>query len=575
MNENFFYNTKIEQLQKLYQMSAQYVNKFGYTKFLKAAILTLKHEGFSTFTPDSRRIQIFDELIKSDGFSDYSTWLNKQPYFKNNSKTDFKKSLAIIIDLNENKYEKHKIENNIKNLLTYPCIKKIFIISSIQTNFKIFDERIELLEKINLPKWSSLNVDYVAFQKPNVVFNSDGILELFHYLEKNLDFDLLYSDEDRLISGERSNPFFKPDWSPFLLFSLDYVSNFFVIPKTKLEIIDFKNYFDLVLKITDTQAKIHHLPYPVICIYEETKNVENHENTLNDILRQRKINATITSGNLPDSYNLSFNLPNKPKVSIIIPTKNHKNVLKRCIDSIEKKTNYKNFEIIISDNNSTKKETLDYYASLNYKIITSKELFNFSKVNNKAVEESSGELLLFLNDDVAILEKNWLDDMVGIILQKEIGAVGAKLIFPDNTIQHAGIAFLKTGSGFHPFVKYPSDDPGYFGLANVFRECSAVTAACLLTTRSIFDEIGGFDETFDLYYGDSDLCFKIRRLGYLIVYDANTVLLHEGSSKTKEFSDSFFAIENHYDFVQKWPDIKKGDPYYNVNLDWNYSLNME
>jgi len=575
MSENFSYNNKIEQLQKLYRMSVQYADKFGYLKFLKTAILTLKHEGFSVFTPELKKTQVFDELFKSDNFSDYTTWLNKQKYFKNNSKLDYDKNLAIVIDLDENKYEKQKVENNIRILLAYPCIKKIFLINSRQNDFEILDERIKLLEKSNFPEWSSLNVDFVIFQKPNVVFNTDGILELFDYLEQNPDFDLLYSDEDRLISEERSTPFFKPDWSPFLLLHLDYVSNFFVIPKTKLEINNFKNYFDLVLKITDTKTKVHHLPYPVVCIYEATKNVKEHENILNDALHRRNISAKILPGHLPQTYNLSFNLTNKPKVSIIIPTKDHKKILERCINSIEGKTNYKNFEIIISDNNSTKKETHDYYASLNYKIITSKELFNFSKVNNKAVKESSGDLLLFLNDDVAVLKNDWLDNLVGIILQQNIGAVCPKLIFSDNTIQFAGMALLKTGSGFHPFLKYPSFDPGYFGMANVSRECSAVTAACLLTRKSIFDEIDGFDETLDLYYGDTDLCFKIRHLGYSVIYDANMVLLHEGSSKTKEFSDSFFAIENHYDFVQKWPNVKKGDPYYNVNLDWNYSLNMD
>ena len=260
--------TRITRLKELYQMSIRYSSKFGYIQFLKAAISTLRHEGLSIFSPAPKQAYIFDELIKLDNFSEYSTWLNKQKYFKNKLKTDFKKTLAIVIDLNENKYEKQKLENNIKNLLAYPNVKKIYVILSPQTSFEIFDERIELLEKSNLPEWSSINIDYFVFQKPNIIFNPEGILELLDYLEKDQDFDLLYSDEDRLISKKRSNPFFKPDWSPFLLLHLDFVSNFFVIPKIKLKINHFKNYFDLVLKITDTHRKIRHLSYPVICVYQ-------------------------------------------------------------------------------------------------------------------------------------------------------------------------------------------------------------------------------------------------------------------------------------------------------------------
>ena len=265
---------------------------------------------------------------------------------------------------------------------------------------------------------------------------------------------------------------------------------------------------------------------------------------------------------------------NQPLVSIIIPTKNNHKILQRCIESLENNTTYKNWEIIIIDNNSTKNKTKEYYKSLPYKIISFSEPFNFSKMNNLAVKHAKGELLLFLNDDTQIINPESLEEMVGLCSQKDVGAVGAKLVHADETIQHAGIAFLNSGAGFHPFQRIHESKGGYHNLINVTRECSAVTGACLLVKKEIFDQINQFDEDFDLYYGDADLCLKIIKAGYNVVYNPHAKLLHEGSYSIQKQTYMHFAIENHFQFMQKWPYLKDGDPFYNLNLDWNYSLRL-
>jgi GT2 family glycosyltransferase len=196
-------------------------------------------------------------------------------------------------------------------------------------------------------------------------------------------------------------------------------------------------------------------------------------------------------------------------------------------------------------------------------------------MNNLAVTESSGEYLLFLNDDTAVLESDWLREMVSICKQDNVGAVGTKLIHKNGTIQSAGTAYLKSGSGFHVFENLLDSETGYFNLHNVIREVYSNTSACLLTKKEIFSEIGGFDINFDLFYGDGDLCLKIRNIGYDIIYTPFAKLLHDGSSTIREHADIFFSVENHQYFCQKWPQIKNGDPFYNKNLDWNYSIAKE
>jgi len=284
------------------------------------------------------------------------------------------------------------------------------------------------------------------------------------------------------------------------------------------------------------------------------------------------LNASVENGYTSNTLRVHYSLQNEPKVSIIIPTKNNKILLKRCIESLENNTNYKNFEIIIVDNDSSDEKTLEYYDSLDYKIISYKDPFNFSKINNLGVKKAQGDYILCLNDDTKAIDSNWLTEMVSICQQSDVGIVGAKLLHSNGTIQHAGAVFLKSGSGLHVFENILESDVGFFNMHNVVRDFSAVTGACLLIKKSIFEKIDGYDDTFDLFYGDADLCLKTLNEGFHVVYTPFARLLHEGSTTIKKNLGSFFAIENHFSFINKWPYLKQGDPFYNFNLGWNYSI---
>jgi GT2 family glycosyltransferase len=303
------------------------------------------------------------------------------------------------------------------------------------------------------------------------------------------------------------------------------------------------------------------------------------KNILSSYFERKKINATVGNNTESGIFNIKFNVENNPLVSIIIPTKNNKKILQRCVESIKKHTSYKNFEIIIVDNNSIDLGTKSYYKSLSCTILDYKGSFNFSKMNNYAVKHAKGDFLLFLNDDTKVLESNWLQEMIGVCSQNDVGAVGAKLVYSDNTIQHAGIVILDTGAGFHPFQNIPEDSNKHFNLINAMRDCSAVTGACLMTKKEIFAKINGFDDVFDVYYGDADLCLRIIDSGYHVVYTPSVKMLHEGShsiiatmSSNSLEQTAHWAVENHFQFIKKWPLIKNGDQFYNKNLSWDYSI---
>jgi GT2 family glycosyltransferase len=407
-------------------------------------------------------------------------------------------------------------------------------------------------------------------------------------LKKNPNSDIVYSDNDYLDDdGNRTNPFFKPDWSSTTFYSSDYVSSFYFVKRDLIQKV-LKNqvlsdfFYDLLLHCIDYSYKINHITFPLYSIINlsDSFSTSYKKNILIKYFKQKNMNAKIENGLLPNTFHINYNLKSQPKVSIFIPTKNNREILKRCITSIEKNTNYKNIEIIIIDNPALPTEIFadpkleKYYEEIDYKVVYYHGNFNFSKMNNDAVKESTGELLLFLNDDTMVIDKNWLNEMVSILLQNDVGAVGPKLIFRDDTIQHAGMVLLKTGSGFHPFMKLDDEATGYHNFANITKECSAVTGACLLTKRDIFEQVGTFDNEFDVYYGDTDLCLKIRDAGFKVVYTPFAKLLHDGSRTIRgsTMGASYFAVEAHQRFLEKWPHLKNGDPFYHPMLDWDYSI---
>jgi GT2 family glycosyltransferase len=594
---SFIAPTRSKKLKKLCLIAHSLITEWGWGYFWYVAQKEWKEKGISIFYPDQKPIALFDRISFQESYQNYLNHIQFSN-IKDSSNSNLPQITFLVY------YESKKIQNLLSLLKSFLDQSfdnwNIILISKNNdpVDFSLLpnDNRISLVSSTNIKlisdKINSLEYDFLGLIDSNVILPSYSLLEFVTFLKKNPNSDILYSDHDSIDeNGKRFNPFFKPNWSLTTFLSFDYISSLCIVKKDiaqkvlKNKILnDFS--FDFLLYCINSTNEITHVPSPLYSKIDSDPFFSNEykKNILIKYFQENNIDAKIENGILPDTFRINYNLKSQPKVSIFIPTKNNRQLLQRCINSIEKNTNYKNIEIIIIDNPAKLTEIYfdskleKYYDAIPYKVIRYEGNFNFSKMNNMAVKESTGDLLLFLNDDTKILSKSkdWLDEMVSILLQDDVGVVGPKLLFADDTIQHAGMVFLKTGSGFHPFMKLDDDSTGYHNFANIMKECSAVTGACLLTKRDIFEQIGEYDDDFDVYYGDSDLCLKIIDAGYKVVYTPFAKLLHDGSRTIRgRFNFNYFAVESHLRFMEKWPELKKGDPFYHPMLDWDYSLNIE
>ena len=275
-------------------------------------------------------------------------------------------------------------------------------------------------------------------------------------------------------------------------------------------------------------------------------------------------------------YRSKYALQGEPLISIIIPNKDHSDDLKTCIDSIEQRSSYRNYEFVIVENNSTEQKTFDYYKELEEQCPRAKVVrwqgtgFNYPAINNYGVKCSKGEYLLFLNNDTEIVNADCLEELLSYCMREDVGAIGARLYYEDGTIQHAGVIVGLGGIAGHAFVGFPHDALGYFGRIQMAQDLSAVTAACMLVKRSVFEEVEGFDEAYAVAFNDVDLCMKIRKAGYLIVYNPYAELNHY-ESKSRGYEDTEEKVQRFNSeialFKSRWGDfLEQGDPYYNPNL---------
>jgi GT2 family glycosyltransferase len=437
--------------------------------------------------------------------------------------------------------------------------------------------------------------EFVGFLDHDDELTPDALLEVTSWLNRNPELDLLYCDEDKLTpSGARIDPFFKPDWSPDLLLSMNYIAHFALFRRSVLqEIGGFRSGYegaqdhDLLLRFTDQTDRIAHIPK--IFYHWRMSNgssanpaavkpfaSDSGRRAVEDALLRREGDRVAVEILSPGRYRARYIFPKSPLVSIVIPTKDQIRLLRQCILSIEEKTTYPDYEIIIIDNNSTDPETLRYLDTIaaKHKVMHYSEQFNFSAISNFGAEHASGEYILFLNNDTEVINSEWLAAMAEQAHRPEIGAVGAKLLYPDGRIQHAGVVLGVFGEAGHAFRNLPDNHTSYFGLADVVRNCSAVTAACMMVARKAFKEVGGFDEELKVVYNDVDLCLRMRKKGYLIVYCPFAVLRHYESATRGRLRPP-----NEEDlFYRRWREsIRLGDPYYNPNLtlmreDWSLRI---
>lgn len=436
--------------------------------------------------------------------------------------------------------------------------------------------------------------EYIALLDHDDLLPPFSLFEIVKCINENLDVEFIYTDEDIIDSkNKRKNPHFKPDYSPDTLRSYNYICHFSVFKKSLLDKIgnlrkkyDGAQDYDLILRATENTDKIKHISKVLYHWRAHNNSTSANVNSksyafiagkevIKSHLERQGIDAEVQALETPGTYKVEYKLLTQPLVSIIIPNKDSILDLKKCLNSILKST-YKNFEVIIVENNSESKEIFEYYKEIekkfkNIKVTKLKDKgFNFSKIVNYGRSFAKGDYLLLLNNDVQVINNNWIEEMLGICMQKNVGIVGAKLLYPDDTVQHAGVVIGVGGVAGHIHKNIDDSDPGYFSRANIINNFSAVTAACMMIKAKIYDEVNGFDERIQVAFNDVDFCMKVRENGYLIVYTPFSKLYHyESKSRGEEDTPEKkkrFANEIKL-FQSKWYNqLLKGDPYFNKNF---------
>ena len=431
----------------------------------------------------------------------------------------------------------------------------------------------------------------------------NALYEIVQALQDHPQADALYTDEDKVTTelDEHFQPHLKPDFNLDLLRSNNYICHFFVVRRSIVEKaggfrkeFDGAQDYDFIFRCTENAREVLHVPE--ILYHWRTHKASTADNPASKMYAfeagKRAIEANLertgTKGVVSHTqdlgfYRVKYPVQGKPLVSVIIPNKDEKETLQTCMEMLNNNTSYQNFEIIIIENNSTTDEIFRYYKELSkdpriHLLRWGKE-FNYSAINNFGVAHAKGEYLLFLNNDIKSINPDWMEELLGVCQRPEVGGVGAKLIFPDNTIQHAGCVVGMGGIAGHMFVDMPADRTGYLHKASLLQDMSAVTAACLMMKKEVFEEAGGFTEELAVAFNDVDLCLKVRKNNHLIVYDPYAKLYHM-ESKTRGAEDSKEKVRRFQTEIEymrcHWLDIlKNGDPYYNKNLSltkWNYSL---
>ena len=438
--------------------------------------------------------------------------------------------------------------------------------------------------------------DFVALLDHDDLLPLFSLYEIVKCINENPDVEFIYTDEDKFekLGGKRYDPYFKSDFAPDTLRANNFICHFSVFKKELMDKLggfrskyDGAQDYDILLRMSEETNKIVHIPkilyhWRVHALstakaggtakpyaYEAgIKAIQDHINRLG-------LKGTVEQGNTLGTYKINYEVIGNPKVSIIIPNKDYINTLKVCLNSLKKLTTYENYEIIVVENNSEESETFDYYKKIDGKdkikvVYFPEKEFNYSKIINFGVKNSTGDYIIQLNNDTELMTPNWIQEMLGFAQREDVGAVGVELFYPDNTIQHAGIIIGIGGVAGHVFKNLPKGIHGYFSKDAMIQNLSAVTAACIMTPKSIYDDVDCMDEKFKVAFNDVDFCLKIREKGKLIVYNPFVQFKHY-ESKSRGFEDTpekKARFQTEIDrFHDKWQSVlDKGDPYYNINL---------
>lgn len=453
--------------------------------------------------------------------------------------------------------------------------------------------------------------DFVCFFDHDDVIEPDLLFSYAEVVEHNQDAVLLYCDEDKLLSnGCYSQPFFKPDFNIDLLRNNNYICHMLTIKKSVLDVLkpntkefDGAQDHNLTLRVAETVANDCHaiVHIPKVLYHwrlSENSTAANADSkpyatiagikAVQSHLSRVGLGATVSQAKRPFTYKVIYDVPAEhPLVSIIIPTKDHTEILKNCLKSIWEKTTYPNYEIIVIENNSTESDTFKFYEELEAdefnktRVVYWGNEFNFSKLMNFGAQNAGGEYLLLLNNDTEVITANWIEIMLGICAREDVGVVGVKLYYPDDTIQHAGLCVTGTAAGIL-CQSMPKNNWGYNSFNDAQQDMSAVTAACMMTKKGVFERVGGFTEELQVAFNDVDYCLKVRDLDKLVVYTPEVELYHYESISRGVENNAEKKIRFHCEVAYmnyRWAKYYvKGDPYFNPNFisnepySWYYHI---
>lgn len=557
--------------------------------------------------------------LTGNEYADYDTWLrimrvSRQELFEQRkTKFSYAPKFSVVVPLYHTpaKFLKDLVRSmmyqsyaNWELCLVNASPEDVHLTSLLE-NWAMRDKRIRVirLEK-NLGIAQNTNAGIAASTGEFIAFlDHDDFLEpdaLFCYadaLNKDKTIDVFYSDEDKTdeYAAHYFYPHFKSDFNIDLLHANNYMCHFLAVRKSLVDTVgglnekfDGAQDYDFVLRLTENTKKIYHCPrilYHWRCSNQSTAANQGNKMyaihagkaALNAHYKRIGWNARAQEGAVDGWYQTKFTLKEEPLVSILIPNKDHTDDLDVCLNSFFERADYQNYEFIIIENNSVLPETFAYYEKIekehdNVKVVYWEAGFNYSAINNFGFKFAKGDYIMLLNNDVELITPDIFQSMLGFCMRPEVGIVGAKLLYNDHTVQHAGVLVGAGGLADHVFKGIHEDDSGYMGRAISSQDVSAVTAACLLVKRSVYEEVGGLEDEFQVAFNDVDFCLKVRKAGYLIVYDADVKLFHyesksRGMEDTTErfirFGNEMMLLNSKWDILSTFV-----DPYYNPNFSY-------
>ena len=428
--------------------------------------------------------------------------------------------------------------------------------------------------------------EFIVLLDHDDLLTPNALAEIATVIATHDDVDVVYSDEDKIDESDRVNqPHFKPDWDPDLLLSYPYLGHVTAIRHGVLSRIggfrsefDGSQDFDVMLRATEVARRVVHIP-KVLYHWRMVAGsaagdpdakpwaYSASRRALQDAVERRGIDGTVDTGPFLGAYHVRRSIQGSPTVAVVIPFRDQAAMTLDCLESLERSPGYAISEVILIDNGSTEPETRALRRVLEQRprtrVLDDPRPFNWSAMNNTAVAQSRADMVLFLNNDIEASSEGWLHAMVELAVRPEIGAVGARLLYPDGNLQHAGVVLGLGGIGMHLFSGMPSERIGYFGWDRVVRSYSALTAACMLVRRNVFEEVGGFDEALPVAFNDIDFCLRLGQAGYRLLYTPHAELIHhESVSRGQSGHTSDFR-----EFLRRWEGVlRQDDPFYNPNL---------